>query len=385
MTSYKATERARAIAWKGTTSALPDDARRPAPYVDKDGTEDGPAHEFCLPSEHAELNLLPDVRDDVLALFAELRIPWHAGVRGGPSNHLLSSQVQCANALGLMVADRGRVRRAFAGLGVGDVLEIEPGRYLTFEYIGPRDYFDEGRGGVRVRGARTTSVDAAFKHVAADGAVELVLVEWKYTEQYPRRKPDAAMYAERHRRYADAVADPDGPVECTLLPFGALLDEPVYQLVRQQLLAHALEADGAEGASRVRVAHVLPPANLAYQRSVPNDDALRLGATVDEVWGRLLRRPDRFDHVNPAVFLDPEITSGEYVLRYAHDLVRGPWDLHAAFGAADEESIADALAFIGDVVLHDDAVELYDGHSGTGLSYPFRAADLHALSAELDP
>jgi len=79
MTSYKAAERARAIAWKAATSALPDDARRPAPYVDKDGLEDGPPHDFCLPSEHAELNLLPDVRDGVLVLFAELGIPCTPG------------------------------------------------------------------------------------------------------------------------------------------------------------------------------------------------------------------------------------------------------------------------------------------------------------------
>jgi len=35
------------------------------------------------------------------------------------------------------------------------VLEIEPGRYLTFEYIGPEDFFGEATNGVRVRGART--------------------------------------------------------------------------------------------------------------------------------------------------------------------------------------------------------------------------------------
>jgi hypothetical protein len=64
------------------------------------------------------------------------------------------------------------------------VLEIEPGRFLTFEYIGPKDYLHEAKNGVRIRGAHCTSVDAAFLHRGTDGVVELVLVEWKYTESY---------------------------------------------------------------------------------------------------------------------------------------------------------------------------------------------------------
>ena len=64
------------------------------------------------------------------------------------------------------------------------MLEIEPGRFLTFEYIGDVDFFGEAVDGVRVRGSMCTSVDAAFVHRTADGVVELVLVEWKYTESY---------------------------------------------------------------------------------------------------------------------------------------------------------------------------------------------------------
>jgi hypothetical protein len=85
-------ERARAAAWKATSSTLPDLARLPARYVDKDGLERGPEYSFCLPAEYASFSLLPEVRQAALTLFAELDIPWHAGVGAGPSNHLLSSQ-----------------------------------------------------------------------------------------------------------------------------------------------------------------------------------------------------------------------------------------------------------------------------------------------------
>ena len=89
-----------------------------------------------------------------MKLFAELGIPWHASVDDGPSNHLLSSQVQCVTALARMTTDHERIRRAFGDLlSIGDVLEIEPGRYLTFEDLGPTDYFDEAPGRRRVRGA----------------------------------------------------------------------------------------------------------------------------------------------------------------------------------------------------------------------------------------
>ena len=311
---FKAVETQRAIGWKQRTAVLCEAARAPAPY----GASEGPHHPFCLPREYATLNLLPEVRDTVLALFAELGIPWHKGVNGGPGNHLLSSQVQCANALGQMVREPDRLRRAFgATLGIGEVLEIEPGRYLTFEYIGPTDYFGEAAGGQRIRGAQCTSVDAAFLHRSLDGRRELVLVEWKYTESYARlRPPDPQKDAVRRERYAAALEAVDGPVRAEVLPFWELLDEPFYQLLRQQLLARELERSRVLGAERVRVVHVLPAENEAYQRSLVRPSHRALGATVRELWQRLLRLPDRFVSLDSRAFLDPAVTSAEYVDRY---------------------------------------------------------------------
>ena len=85
----------------------------------------------------------------------------------------------------------------------------------------------------------------------------------RYTESYRAREPDPAKDVVRQRRYGTAVADPAGPVRAYVLPCKYLLDEPLYQLVRQQLLAHALETAGV--ADRVRVLHVLSPDNHEYQ------------------------------------------------------------------------------------------------------------------------
>ena len=267
--TFAQTERQRAVAWKLSSPTVPVEARVPAPYIRQDGTPSAVDYPFCLPADYATVSLLPEVRETALALFAELAIPWHAGVGDGPSNHLLSSQVQCVNALGQMVTDPDRVVRLFHQVvDTAEVLEIEPGRYLTFEYIGDVDYFDEAPGAQRVRGVRCTSVDAAFVHRTTSGVVELVLVEWKYTESYRPRSIDLVKDRVRWDRYGVALAAANGPVRADLLEFSDLLDEPLYQLMRQQLLAHELERDRAHGAYRVRVVHVLAPANIAYNQSL---------------------------------------------------------------------------------------------------------------------
>ena len=306
--TFVARERAKAAGWKRSTTTLPDEAREPAPYIRDGAPHTGPLP-FCLPPEHAALSLLPEVRTTAIDLFAALGIPWHAGIGGGPGNHLVSSQAQCVNALGQMVHDPERISRAFATvLDIDEVLEIEPGRFLTFEYIGPTDFFGESPGSERTRGARCTSVDAAFLFRTPTGRRELALVEWKYTESYRQRVPEPAKDEVRWRRYGTALHDPDGPVRADVLPFEALCDEPFYQLMRQQLLARELEKAGVDDVDRVRVVHVMPDANLAYGASLGRPHR-EVGATVHQVWQALLRRPDRFVSLDSSVFADPAVTS----------------------------------------------------------------------------
>lgn len=260
---------------------------------------------------------MPEVRDIALTLFAELRIQWHFGVGAGPSNHLLSSQVQCVNALGQMVTKPDRLIRAFGRpLGTAEVLTIEDDRFLTFEYIGPKDYFGEAPHGVRTRGANCTSVDAAFLHRTTAGVKELILLEWKYTESNSARRRSARSDAVRKSRYDAFWCADNGPMRSDLVSFDDILNEPFYQLTRQRLLAHQLEQGHAHGADRVRLLHVLPRANAAYERSIRQPGLLKLGGTVSEAWARLLRSPDRFLSVDSDLFLDPNITSPEYVSRY---------------------------------------------------------------------
>ena len=154
-----------AVRWKGITKTLPEAARESAAY--RGAT--GPPLPFCLPAAFARYNLLPAGRDHGLLRFEELRIPWHHGVDGSPNNHLLSSQVQCVNALAPFAQDPSAVRRLF-----GAVLDIaEPLPFgstgsdgddlIVFEWIGEDDYLGESGSGLRTRGAKATSADAAIR------------------------------------------------------------------------------------------------------------------------------------------------------------------------------------------------------------------------------
>lgn len=319
-------ERQRAARWKTDSPELPAAARLAAPYL-RPGQGDTP-YPFCLPAEFAALNPIEVVRDSAITLFSELGIPWHAGVAGGPSNHLLSSQVQCVNALMPMVTDADRIKRAFGDLlDVAEVLEIEPGRLLTFEFIGARDWAGEGAGNPRTRGTHCTSVDAAFRYRTSAGAVELALVEWKYTESYSRSGlEDPGKNAVRYERYRSAFFAPDGPLRTDVVEYEDLFVEPFYQLIRQQLLARDLERQHELGADVVRVVHVSPAGNLAYQQSVPTAALRAVGTRVSEVWQQLLRRPDRFVALDSQRFLDPQVSGYHYAERYGDPETLRPED-----------------------------------------------------------
>ena len=119
-----------------------------------------------------------------------------------------------------------------------------------------------------------------------------------------------------NRRYGDLIRAEGGPIASDGIELADLFHEPIYQLVRQQLLAWQLESDAGIAADVVRVVHVLSPDNVAYQRSYVAPGLRSRGDDVDSVWSSLLVRADRFRKLDPTVFLDPAVTSAEYVDRY---------------------------------------------------------------------
>ena len=313
---YQDRARAAAVAWKLSSPLLPEHARADGPYGGS-----GNLYPFCLPRAAARSNLLPEAAGAV-RFFADRDIQWHRGVNGGPTTHLLSSQVQCVNALFPLTTDPDRVRAAFGDLlDIAEVLEID-GALLTFEYNGGgHDYLGEGRPGhPLVRGANSTSTDAALAYHTSTGQRELALVEWKYTEQYLGSKLSADPDGKRERRYRAFYEAEDGPLDPSVVPFEAVLVEPLYQLVRQQLLAWRIEQAGAF--DRVRVLHIAPATNAEYWRSLDRHEHRRSDETVRDVWQRMLRdsHRDRFRSLDSALFTSParQLTSSDYRERYGH-------------------------------------------------------------------
>ena len=143
---------------------------------------------FCIPRECAEENLYHEIRQPIMDYFARNKIKWHDGQGGKPSNHLCDSQVSCANFLfpfyDKPAALAALLRPLFPGLQ--EMLPIEDGQYVAFEWIGEKNYLGEkiSRNGKRTRGANYTSPDVAVMFQRIEGQRQIVLIEWKYTESY---------------------------------------------------------------------------------------------------------------------------------------------------------------------------------------------------------
>ncbi|MBX3056127.1 MAG: hypothetical protein KF770_06595, partial [Anaerolineae bacterium] len=264
-----------------------------------EGIYKGKPRPFCLPLGLAEENLFPKIRRTALAHFALHSIKWHDGQNGKPSNHLCDSQVCCVNFL-FSFADKPQalsnvLRPIFPA--ISEILPIENGHYVTFEWIGQANYLGEkiSRNGIRTRGANFTSADAAVLFERTDGKRQMVLIEWKYTESYGRTSLKIAKSGtDRTKIYEPLFSRDDCPINKDLLPdFDALFYEPFYQLMRQQLLAHEMERAKEMGADTVSVLHIAPAHNLDF-RKVTSPQLVALGTTPIDVWKKLTKPDGRF-------------------------------------------------------------------------------------------
>jgi hypothetical protein len=329
-TAFRSEARRAALEWKQTCGDLPDGARRP-------GAFGGRTAAYCLPSGFETLNLLPDARAIALERFRAAGIPWHLGCSGGPSGHLLSSQVQCANALAPFVADEPALRHILGrALPVAEVLPFgatdaasatlspfDETDLVVFEWQGLRDHLNEWSGKRPARGSKATSADAAVRYRAHDGSIEVALIEWKYTEAYDGSPLSGAEDAMRTRVARYARLFEHGPVDEAHITLLDLFIEPMYQLLRLALLAKAIEATHECGVECARVLYIAPRANDALWTSPGADRFAELAAAFDgkfdRTWQSLLRDPDSFAVLDSAWLVSPDVpTSAAFKSRYRH-------------------------------------------------------------------
>ena len=109
--------------------------------------------------------------------------------------------------------------------------------YISFEYVGEKTHF-EGERGWPQRGANCTSLDFAFLFKRYDGKKQLVLGEWKYTEEYKSNKLPTKdnILQRRWNTYKEdfEIWRADNPNVPT---YEHYFVEPFYQLMRQSVLA----------------------------------------------------------------------------------------------------------------------------------------------------
>lgn len=289
-------EKTRLEEFKANSIYFSDDARREGSYKKI-------YRPFCLPVERAEQNLVPEIRETAPSFFAKHEIKWHDGKNGKPSNHLCDSQVCCVNFLFPFANQPGALaqvlRQIYPDLEV--MLPVEDGLYVSFEWIGQKNYLGEkiSQNGKRTRGANFTSADAIVKFRRKDNSIQVVLIEWKYTESYGGTNLKFAVSGtDRTRIYQPLFDQPDCPINKSLLPsFDDLFYEPFYQFMRQQLLAHEMEKAHELGADIVSVLHIAPAHNQDF-RKVTSPGLVKLGDTATGIWKKLVSAEERFISVN---------------------------------------------------------------------------------------
>jgi hypothetical protein len=325
--TFKIAARHGAIQWKACTDTLPEEARGPGKYGKYD------ALPFCLPREFNEFNLLPEARALALERFSAAGIPWHDGVGKGPSSHLLSSQVQCANTLAPFVNNPDALAKIFGKVlpidevlpfaakgGAAKLSPFDASDFVVFEWQGLENHLNEWSG-TPTRGSRATSADAAIRYRSTDGSINLALIEWKYTESYPtgHLATKSTSTATRLSRYQALFDLADGPIRDDLINLEGLLGEPVYQLMRLSLLARCIETHHEQGVDRARLVYVAPSGNQALWAS-PGTPAFAnhaAGRPLDEAWTSLLRKSDTVAFLDSASLLgDDSPVSDEFRNRY---------------------------------------------------------------------
>ncbi len=234
--------------------------------INENGKWRGREYKHILPSRLWTKNLWSGISETAVEHFRSNKIKWH-----NYRDNLLSSQILCVNVffplLNCPSLLDNFLRKFYPSLD--KVTDID------FEYIGPKDknYFNETGG----RGYSRTSADVSITWEDTKGKNNLLLIEFKFTEQNfggcgksENPNPDRCYHGESvicsnktqcyrsqvGRPYWDMILSPQGPFRVERLkktgycPF----KYDFYQLMRNQLLAKCIAEDKSTGCSTVEFA-----------------------------------------------------------------------------------------------------------------------------------
>lgn len=249
----------------------------------------GKARDFVL--KDPSLNLWAGIREDAKQYFKSNGISWWKGDAGGPTGHLLSSQIACLNHL-YYVRQRQDIATALLQSLVPDIVKaqvVDTG-FVEFEYIGKRRYMRE-RG--FTRGAHCTSLDAVMIGSTLAGIRTMFLIEWKYTECYERE--DQYVPA-RAKVYDSLITCPDGPFVASTVPQWVYY-EPFYQMMRQTLLGWLFAKNQEQGCDRCINVHVIPKKNTGLKKTITSPHLS--GRDIHDAWSHILKDPESYMPTDP--------------------------------------------------------------------------------------
>lgn len=245
----------------------------------------------------ATLNLWAGIRADARDYFKRNNISWWMGDKENePTGHMLSSQVACLNHL-YPIRQRQVLATEILKKVDSRIIEavIVDDGFVEFEAIGKKNYLNEK---AHTRGANCTSIDALMVGKKKDGNNVLVLIEWKYTEEY---RGENKYIPERYNIYNDLLKRPDCPI--SVEKYESLYYEPFYQLMRQTLLGWLMVLEKEYFCDEYIHIHVVPRENKELLERVTSP-YLR-GSSMSEAWKNVLRDKNRYVVVSPQAFVSP--------------------------------------------------------------------------------
>jgi hypothetical protein len=281
--TYRDTEKARIISIRDTL------------FRDEgDGLFKGIPYPFVL--KNPILNLWEGIREDTYRYFEENKIAWWSGEKSGVTGHLLSSQVACLNHLFPLRQREDMATAILKALRV-DIVKAErmDSGFVEFEVVGRENYLGERS---HSRGINATSIDAVMVGKKKSGANILVIIEWKYTEEYGGS--DLYIPA-RADIYDPLMARKDSPLRAENPD--ALYYEPFYQLMRQTLLGWLMVENGEYGCDEYLHVHVIPEKNKVLRETITSPKLA--GDSMSDAWKRMLNTPSSYLVLSPRKLLEP--------------------------------------------------------------------------------
>ena len=271
-----------------------------------------------------EFNLFNKIRESALEYFAKNDIKWwkvdfdvkddkgyylvEDTPQNKPSRDLLSSQISCLNHLFILRENENLanavLRRIAVLYGIDDSIQavkVDTG-FVEFEVMEgtkiknplreKESLYDKNRKKYirRKRGELSTSIDAVMIGRTNEKNI-LFLIEWKYTETYPRKINKTS----NSKKYNELLRNENCPIKID--NFEKLYYEPYYQLMRQTLLGWKMVDAKEYDCTDYIYLHIIPSDNEELRSTITSPGLV--GTDMTSAWKNVLTNPEKYMVLSP--------------------------------------------------------------------------------------